>query len=212
MRAMSADIQVYTGGPCACNGYLIKGADSYVAIDAPLGFAAWVAKKLPKDAKLTDLIITHQHFDHVQGAAELAAATGCRIHACMPYSTALTLEDLAARSWGGGMEVPPFRVDDAFGTTCHKANWGGNNWKIHHIPGHSPDGVAFELEEENEIFCGDILFAGAVGRTDFPGGSMSNLIRGIREKLLPLPHTTIVHSGHGPDTSIGEEILNNPYL
>ena len=63
-----------------------------------------------------------------------------------------------------------------------------------------------------ELFVGDILFAGSVGRTDFPGGSMSTLIRGIREQLMPLPPHTTVNSGHGPSTTIGEEQLNNPYI
>ena len=69
---MSIEIQVYTGGPCACNGYLVRGAKGYVAVDAPLGFTEWVAKKLPADAQVTDLLITLQHFDHVQDAAALA--------------------------------------------------------------------------------------------------------------------------------------------
>lgn len=212
MRAMSADIQVYTGGPCACNGYLVRCNEGYVAIDAPLGFAAWVAKKLPEGAVLTDLLITHQHFDHVQGVAELVEKYGCRVHACMPYSRELTLEELAARSWGGGLEVEPFRVDDAYGTACRALTCAGRKWKVYHIPGHSPDGVTYELEGTEQLFCGDILFAGAVGRTDFPGGSMAALIRGIRDKLLSLPHTCVVHSGHGPSTTLGEEMLNNPYL
>ena len=212
MRAMSADIQVYTGGPCACNGYLVRCKEGYVAIDAPLGFAAWVAKKLPEGAQLTDLLITHQHFDHVQGVAGLVAAYDCRVHACMPYSRALTLEDLAARSWGGGLDVEPFRVDNAFGSACGTLNCGGSEWKVYHIPGHSPDGVTYELAGSEQLFCGDILFAGAVGRTDFPGGSMAALIRGIREKLLTLPHTYEINSGHGPSTTLGEETLNNPYL
>ncbi len=209
---MSIEIQVYTGGPCACNGYLVRGTEGYVAIDAPLGFAEWAKKKLPADAKVTDLLITHQHFDHVQGAAALAQQYGCRVHACMAYSTALTLEDMARHSWGGGFDVEPFCVDDAFGPADIQGNWGGLSWQVHHIPGHSPDGVAYELPGQEQLFCGDILFVGSVGRTDFPGGSMSSLVRGIREKLLPLPHTTTVHSGHGPDTTLGEETLNNPYL
>ena len=212
MRAMSADIQVYTGGPCMCNGYLVKCGTGYVAVDAPLGFATWVAKKLPEGAQVTDLLITHQHFDHVQGVAAMVEKYDCRVHACMPYSRELTLEELAARSWGGGMDVPPFRVDNAFGPTCAALNCGGSEWKVYYIPGHSPDGVAYELGDTEQIFCGDILFSGAVGRTDFPGGSMASLIRGIREKLLVRPHTCVVHSGHGPDTSLEEEMLNNPYL
>lgn len=209
---MSIEIQVYTGGPCMCNGYLVRGENGYIAIDAPQGFSAWARKALPAGSVITDLLITHQHFDHVQDAAALAEQWGCRIHACMPYSTALTLEDLARSSWGGGFDVPPFRVDNTFGPHCRQADWGGLSWSIHHIPGHSPDGVAYELPDEEHLFCGDILFSGSIGRTDFPGGSMAQLVRGIREKLLNRPHTTIIHSGHGPDTSIEEETLNNPYL
>ena len=212
MRAMSADIQVYTGGPCACNGYLVSCGSGYVAIDAPLGFAAWVATRLPQDAQLTDLFITHQHFDHVQGVAELVARFGCRVHAGMPYSRELTLEELALRVWGGGMEVQPFRVDEVQATVDKSFTCAGVEWKQYYIPGHSKDSLVYELCGTEHLFCGDVLFAGAVGRADFPGGSMATLIHGIREKLMTLPHTYEVHSGHGPSTTIGEEMLNNPYL
>lgn len=213
---MSVDIQVYSGGPCACNGYLVRCAHGYVAVDAPMGFAAWVSRKLPQGEPLTDLLITHQHFDHVQGVAELVQRFGCRVHACMPYSLALTLEEALSNMYGGRLspeyEVPPFCVDNAFGSGCRSLNCAGTEWSVHHIPGHSTDGVAYGLPESEQLFCGDILFAGAVGRTDFPGGSMAALVRGIRSELLPLPHSTVVHSGHGPSTTMGEESLNNPYL
>ncbi len=208
---MSMDISVYTGGPCMCNGYLVRGEDGYIAIDAPLGFTAWVRRQLQEGERVSDLLITHQHFDHVQDAAELARTYGCCIHACKAYSRELTLETLA-RSSGWGIEVEPFTVDDAFGPAATEREWGGLRWHLHHIPGHSPDGMAYGLPEHEQVFCGDILFAGSVGRTDFPGGSMSQLVRGIREQLLCLPHTTTVHSGHGPATTLAEEQLNNPYL
>ena len=80
------------------------------------------------------------------------------------------------------------------------------------VPGHAPDGVAYLLKNEACVFVGDILFAGSVGRTDFPGGSMAQLVRGIRTHLLSLDPHTEVFSGHGPSTSIGEELLNNPYI
>ncbi len=208
---MLTDIRKYTGGPVYCNAYLIRGNEGYVAVDAPLGFADWVLARLPEGAKLTELILTHQHFDHVQDAARLKELTGCRICAHSSYSPDLTLEEQAARAWG--IEPPaPFRVDDVLGATRSSANWGGLDWQLHAIPGHSPDGMAYELAAQGAVFVGDILFAGSIGRTDFPGGSMSALVRGIREKLLPLPHETTVYSGHGPATSIQEELLNNPYL
>ncbi len=207
---MAVDIQKYTGGPVACNAYLIRGAEGWVAIDAPLGFADWVQKRLPQGDKLCTLLLTHQHFDHVQDAARLKELTGCRICAHSPYSPELTLE-AAARAWG--ITPPaPYVVDDAFGSTRRRADWGGLSWQLHAIAGHSPDGMAYGLAEERLLFVGDILFAGSIGRTDFPGGSLSSLVRGIREQLLPLPHDTEVFSGHGPSTSIQEELLNNPYL
>ncbi len=208
---MPVTIQKYTGGPVACNAYLLhKGQGCFVAVDAPLGFADWVLTRLPEGAQLTDLLLTHQHFDHVQGAAELQERTGCRIHAHSPYSEDLTLAE-AIRAWG--MEPPaPYRVDDAFGAATAQADWGGLRWQLHHIPGHSPDGMAYGLPSEKLLFAGDILFAGSIGRTDFPGGSHAALVRGIQEKLLAHDPATEVFSGHGPSTTLQEEMLNNPYI
>ncbi|MBR1982056.1 MAG: MBL fold metallo-hydrolase [Akkermansia sp.] len=207
---MSRKIQVYTGGSVGCNGYLIEAGDGYVVVDAPMGIADWVARRLPEGARVKHLLLTHQHFDHVEGAAELQRRTGCTIHAVAPYSKALTLE-LAAASWGLP-PVEPYTVDDVLGPTPRKADWGGLAWEVYPIAGHATDGAAYYLPGDDEVFVGDILFAGSVGRTDFPGGSMSALVRGIQEHLMPLPPQTMVNSGHGPSTTIGEEQLNNPYL
>ncbi len=207
---MAVDIQKYTGGPVVCNAYLIEGKDGCVAVDAPLGFADWAMARLPQGKPLTHLLLTHQHFDHVQDAARLQQLSGCCIHAHSPYTESLTLAQ-AARAWG--IEPPaPYRVDDAFGCSPTTADWAGLAWQLHAIPGHSTDGMAYGLPEEACLFVGDILFAGSIGRTDFPGGSMAALVRGIREKLLVLEPATEVYSGHGPDTSLQEELLNNPYL
>ena len=175
-----------------------------------MGMADWVLRQLPEGAKLQHLLLTHQHFDHVEGAAELKQRTGCCIHAVAAYSKTLTLE-LAAASWGLP-PVAPYVVDDVLGTAPRQADWGGLEWKIFPISGHAMDGAAYYLPGDDELFVGDILFAGSVGRTDFPGGSMSSLVRGIREHLLPLPPQTTINSGHGPASSIGEEQLNNPYI
>ncbi len=207
---MAVSIQKYTGGPVACNAYLVQGKAGYIAVDAPLGFADWACAHLPESAQLCALILTHQHFDHVQDAARLQQLTGCRICAHSPYSPNLTLAE-AARAWG--ITPPaPFKVDEILGSTCRSATWGGLDWQLYPIPGHAPDGMAYGLETAACLFVGDILFAGSIGRTDFPGGSHAALVRGIREHLLPLPPATQVHSGHGPSTSIQEELLNNPYL
>lgn len=207
---VSVSMRTYTGGPIACNGYLLQGADgSYVAVDAPLGMAEWVQRVLPAGAKLAHLLLTHQHFDHVQGAAALQQLTGCAIHAPFAMSDELTLAAVA-RQWGLP-PIEPYEVD-AFGTAQTSADWAGLRWQLYFIPGHSRDGMAYGLADEELLFSGDILFAGAVGRADFPGGSAHSLVSGIREHLLPLPDTTRVCCGHGPSTTIGEERMENPYI
>lgn len=209
MRVIGS-IKTYTGGPVGCNGYLVQGTEGYVAVDAPLGMAQWVAKQLPSDAKLTHLLLTHQHFDHVDDVAVLQERFGCRVVGMQAYSRALTLED-SVGNWGLP-PVQPYEVNEVLGGSCYDAEWGGLLWEAYAIPGHSPDGAAYYLKSQECVFVGDILFAGSVGRTDFPGGSMSTLVRGIREKLMKLPPRTAVYSGHGPSTDIGEESLNNPYI
>lgn len=207
MSAVSILCGMYTGGPVACNAYLLQGAEGYVLVDAPAGVLPWLRKQLPAGATLTHLLLTHQHFDHVQGAAEVQRETGCRIHAVYPFSKGLTLEDLAP--WIDPVEH--YSVD-SFGSAPRTADWGGIKWRVFPIAGHALDGVAYYAEESGELFVGDILFAGSVGRTDFPKGSSATLVEGIRKHLLPLPAETVVYSGHGPATTIGEEAAGNPYL
>lgn len=210
MGRVIGSVKTYTGGPVGCNGYLVQGPEGFVAVDAPLGMARWVATQLPEGGKLTHLLLTHQHFDHVDDVAAMQERFGCRVVGMQAYSRALTLEE-SAGNWGLP-PVKPYTVDEVLGGSVFDAVWGGMAWEAYAIPGHSPDGAAYYLKEAECVWVGDILFAGSVGRTDFPGGSMSTLVRGIREKLLKLSPHTEVYSGHGPSTCIGEEMLNNPYI
>ena len=205
------EMKAYTGGELMCHGYLVIGeGGECVAIDAPGGFAAWALRQLPAGARLSHLLLTHQHFDHIQDAAALQQATGCAIHACMPYNEELTLARQAI-SWG--LEPPAaFRVDDALGAHDSAADWAGLRWELLHIPGHAADGMVYALPDEMMLFAGDVLFEGSIGRTDMPGGSMAQLVSGIRSKIMTRPPETLVHPGHGPSTSVGEEELNNPFI
>lgn len=193
-----------------CNAYLIKGEDGYVAVDAPAGFAEQLMNLLPEPTALKHLLLTHQHFDHVQDARRIQELTGCTLHAAAPHGRELTLEALSACA-GWIPAVPPYTVDDAFGSDG-EAEYCGLKWQRLTIPGHSPDGTAYALPEAGVVFVGDILFAGSIGRTDFPGGSAEKLIDGIQRKLMQLPPDTVIYSGHGPETSLQEEELNNPWL
>ncbi len=208
---MLVNVRKYEGGITLCNGYLVRGESGYVAVDAPLGFADWVMARLPEGEQLTELILTHQHFDHVEDAARLQKLTSCRICAHSPYSRELTLEKQAAAYWGAE-PPPPYVVDEVLGSERTVAHWGGLEWQLYAIPGHSPDGMAYGIASRKHLFSGDILFAESIGNTEFPGGNLASLLAGIREKLLVLEPETEVFCGHGRRTSIQEEMLNNPYL
>lgn len=93
-----------------------------------------------------------------------------------------------------------------------KINFGNTSLQVFHVPGHSPGSMAFYFENEKAIFTGDVLFKGTIGRSDFEKGNFDDLIHSITQRLLPLPDETIVYSGHGPLTTIGNEKKYNPYL
>lgn len=205
-------IRVYTGGIAAANGYLVKtDENTYIAIDAPEGFADWIARKRP-NARITDLLITHQHFDHVQDAAKIQKNFGACIHAYSSYSEEFTLERFARESWNMDLNLEHFEVNDILTESDHTGNWGGLHWIMYHVPGHSPDSVVYYLPDENMMFSGDVLFAGSIGRTDLPGGNLKGLQKGIERKILAQPANTNVLPGHGPYTTVRSEILTNPFL
>jgi glyoxylase-like metal-dependent hydrolase (beta-lactamase superfamily II) len=199
-------ITCYSGGDTQTNGYLIETPDGNFLVDAPEGVAAWLDAR---GVRVDDVLLTHQHYDHVLDAAALQAR-GARLHAFAPYSTDLTLEALA-RAWGMPISVEPYRID-ALLDPDQPLRLAGQVFALAHIPGHAPDTVTFYLADAGVVFSGDTLFAGSIGRTDFPGGGTSQLLDGIARHLLILPSETRVLSGHGPATTIGREAASNPYL
>jgi glyoxylase-like metal-dependent hydrolase (beta-lactamase superfamily II) len=156
-----------------------------------------------------DVLLTHQHYDHVMDAAALREG-GARLHAFAPYSTELTLE-AAARAWGMPIAVEPYQIDFLLDMN-RPLNLAGLEISIAHVPGHATDGVIYYLAESGVVFSGDTLFAGSVGRTDLPGGNTRQLLEGISRYLMILPPDTRVLSGHGPSTTIGREANGNPFL
>jgi len=198
----------FTGGIAQTNGFLLQNKLGAIVVDAPEGMAKWIATQ---GIKLTALLLTHQHFDHVMDAAELARNHACPIYAFAPYSTDLTLEKLYAAFTGSGVRVPPFVVTDLVADQAEFLTIG-LSWQVLHVPGHSPDSICFHSKDDETLLGGDVLFRDGVGRTDFPGGSWKRLLHGIQQKLLPLPDATQVYPGHGPATTIGRERQANPFL
>jgi glyoxylase-like metal-dependent hydrolase (beta-lactamase superfamily II) len=203
-----SEIHTYTGGIAATNGHLLTLPGGNVLVDAPDGIAGWLKKQ---NLRVDALFLTHQHFDHVLDAAAVKAQHECRIYAFAPFSRDLTLERLYGAVTGSSFSVPEFEVDQVLEGQS-TLNALGEMWGLHHVPGHSPDSVCFHLATHDLLFGGDVLFLDGVGRTDFPGGSTQQLLTGIEEKLFKLPDETRVFPGHGDDTTIGRERLENPFL
>lgn len=198
--------ECFTGGFVQTNGHLFQTPDgSWILVDAPQGVTAWLERRGIRPAAL---LLTHQHYDHVEDAAAVAAL-GATVHAWAPYSADLTLESLM-RSYGMPVKVEPYAVDVTLEGKS-ELEIGGCRMELAHVPGHATDSVTFFLPETGELYSGDTLFAGSVGRADLPGGDPALLIEGIRKKLFTLPATTMVFPGHGPATSIGAERAGNPY-
>jgi glyoxylase-like metal-dependent hydrolase (beta-lactamase superfamily II) len=198
----------YTGGIAQTNAWLLTLPGGRVLVDAPEGVAEWLEQQ---NVKPDALVLTHQHFDHCLDAAAVSSQCGCPIFSWSAFSRDLTLERLFGAVSGTQFHVPEFEVQATLeGQTS--LNCADRSWTLFHIPGHSPDSVCLYEPDLKLIVGGDVLFAGSVGRTDFPGGSMELLIEGIERDLLPLPDDIRVLPGHGPETTIGLERASNPYL
>lgn len=201
------DPLVFTGGSAITNGYLHHHPEGSLLIDAPAGSLVWLQAMAVKPAAL---LLTHQHYDHVEDAAAIAAWAACPILAWRPYEEMLTLAPLM-RAVGMEMEVESFEVTTKLeGLT--ELPLPGMNCRLFHVPGHAPDSVVFYFPEDSLAYVGDTLMPGGMGRTDLPGGSWQQLEEGIRRHLFTLPRQTRVLSGHGPETTIGREMATNPFL
>ncbi|MDQ0316569.1 MBL fold metallo-hydrolase [Amorphus orientalis] len=156
------------------------------------------------------IILTHGHIDHAGAAAELAEELGLPIEG--PHEAdKFLLDDLV--SHGGQLGIPARPVaPDRWVDEGGEVTIGDCSFSVMHIPGHTPGHVVYLFSSGDILIGGDVLFAGSVGRTDFPYGDHDALISGIREKLMPLSDDTIVLTGHGQATTIGRERQANPFL
>ena len=160
--------------------------------------------------EVSHILLTHSHFDHVGGLAELKTATNAPIYIHPDAVAMLEMAEMAASRWNIPIIPPP--PADKMLAEGDIIEVGKQKLEVLFTPGHAPGHVCFYLREHNVLFDGDVLFQQSIGRTDLPGGNYDLLMQSIVEKLLPLPDETHVLSGHGPATTIGQEKQWNPFL
>lgn len=207
-------LHVFPAGPIQTNAFLLTDPDrgEAVLIDAPGEVWAEVESSLAAEkCRLVELWITHGHWDHTQGAAEVVRRTGARVRAHAADRALIETPEVMRVFLGRGIELEPVKVDHwlAQGDRIEAL---GQTVEVRHVPGHCPGNVLFYLPTLSAAFVGDALFAGSIGRTDLPGGSMDVLQQSIRDQIYTLPDATTVYPGHGRSTTVGAEKAGNPYV
>ncbi len=206
---MSLVVDRYELGPIGTNCYVVRGsqtADEAVVVD-PGGNAAELRLELTRlGARCAAILITHGHWDHLGGVAELAEGTGAPVY--MAEDERALLENLPDL-------VPPgvparSYTADTFLKGDETLELAGLTLETLRVPGHSPAHLAFHAD--GCLFSGDVLFAGSVGRTDLPGADYETLVESLRMLTERFPPETVVYSGHGPPTTLGAELERNPFL
>ena len=204
-------IQMYVVSVCATNCYFAINDDTKeVLIVDPGASAKQLAEKVKEHGfKPAGILLTHGHFDHAAAAEELAQLLNVKIYAHEAEQDTLETPGLNLSGWEGKAET---YHADVYVKDEQELELAGFKVKVLFTPGHTVGGCCYYFAEQGVLFSGDTLFEGSIGRTDFPKGSASQLIRAIKDKLMILPDETAVYPGHGDMTGIGTERVQNPFL
>src|SRR5215469_10648020 len=199
-------------GPLRCNCSIIGDENTREAmvVDPGDDIADLLAIVHKHNLQVKQIVVTHAHIDHIGGAMKLRAATGAPILLNQNDYALLKMLDVQA-AWIGVAAPGKVEIDRSI-TTGETVTAGSHRANILHTPGHTEGSVCLYFPAEKKLIAGDTLFAGSIGRTDLPGGSMQKIMRSLHETVLALPDETEVVPGHGPLTTIGAERESNPFL
>ncbi len=207
---MALRVDALSLGPIGTNCYVVR-ADSTspdaVVVD-PSGDATELRLTLARlGASCVAILVTHGHFDHLLGVADLAEGTGAPVY--MPEGERALLEEPVGEFTPPGFTVRA-HAPEVLLSAGETLELAGMSFDVVSVPGHSPAHLAYHAD--GCLFSGDVLFAGSVGRTDIPGSDWDTLLASIRRLVDAYPPETVVYPGHGPVTTLGDELARNPFL
>lgn len=205
---MTLDVTQLSLGPIGTNCYVVRrrGAEEAVVVD-PGADASQLRLELARlGARCSAILVTHGHWDHLGAVADLAEGTGAPVH--MAEDERMLLErvnDFVPT----GVRLRPY-TPDVLLRGDETLELAGIAFDTLRVPGHSPAHLAYAAD--GVLFSGDVLFAGSVGRTDLPAADWETLLASIRTLVDRFPPETVVYPGHGPATTLGDEVATNPFL
>ena len=198
-------------GPIQTNCFIVgdEETEDAVVIDPGWDASRVLAALVERQWQLKHVLLTHAHFDHIGAVADVVEATGAPL-AIHPLELPLLRAKGGAAAFG--LPIRPCPEPSVLLEAGQIIEAGQMRFKVLFVPGHTVGHVAFYEPRAKAVFSGDVLFNEGIGRTDFPGGDYSTLMRSIHEVLFALPDETAVYPGHGPATTIGAERAGNPFL
>lgn len=205
-------IKKFVLGPVATNTYLLADTETEDAVVIDPGGNGHVIVKAANEKgwKIQQIWLTHAHFDHLGGIAEIVSDSGGVVVGLHPDDLPLWKQKGGASYFG--MDVDPGPEPNLAFQHGQNLSVGSYPFEVRHAPGHTQGHVIFYCETEKLLFSGDVLFRDSIGRTDLPGGNFDTLIKSIREQVLSLPDDVRVLAGHMGETMVGRERKGNPYL
>jgi len=204
--------EIFPVGPLQCNCSVIGDPATHeaIVIDPGDDIERVIAALDKHKITVKQIVITHAHIDHVGGAVKLKKLTGAPI--LMNQNDVALLKMLDVQAAWVGMKSPGAVTIDADLGSGDQITVGNLNASVIHTPGHTEGSVCIYFPVQEKLIAGDTLFAGSIGRTDLPGGSLDKIMRSLHHDVLALPDETLVVPGHGELTTIGEERASNPFL
>jgi hydroxyacylglutathione hydrolase len=207
------EIVSFTLGPAQTNAYLVADSETKEAavIDPAWDGHLILAEAQQRGWRIAHLWYTHAHFDHIGGAGAIADALNP-----LPLVALHPNDHILWRAGGGGamfgFDIDPGPEPTIDFTQGQILRLGSVGFEVRFTPGHTPGHCILYVASAHICFCGDLIFAGSVGRTDFPGGNWDQLVESIKSQVFTMPDETRLLSGHGPETTVGEEKRNNPFV